>query len=84
MSDAVNNIFGPNVAIALDANSIKVTAPVDPSQRVSFVSLLENIEVMPAEPPARVIINSRTGTIVISGQVMVKPAAVHKAVFLFV
>ena len=78
VSDAVNNIFGPNIAIALDANSIKVTAPVDPSQRVSFVSLLENIEVMPAEPPARVIINSRTGTIVISGQVMVKPAAVSQ------
>ena len=78
VSDAVNNIFGPNIAIALDANSIKVAAPVDPSQRVSFVSLLENIEVMPAEPPARVIINSRTGTIVISGQVMVKPAAVSQ------
>lgn len=78
VADAVNNIFGPNIAIALDANSIKVTAPVDPSQRVSFVSLLENIEVMPAEPPARVIINSRTGTIVISGQVMVKPAAVSQ------
>jgi len=78
VSDAVNNIFGPNIAIALDANSIKVTAPVDPTQRVSFVSLLENIEVMPAEPPARVIINSRTGTIVISGQVMVKPAAVSQ------
>jgi flagellar P-ring protein precursor FlgI len=78
VSDAVNNIFGPNIAIALDANSIKVTAPVDPSQRVSFVSLLENIEVMPAEPPARVIINSRTGTIVISGRVMVKPAAVSQ------
>ena len=78
VSDAVNSIFGPNIAIALDANSIKVTAPVDPTQRVSFVSLLENIEVMPAEPPARVIINSRTGTIVISGQVMVKPAAVSQ------
>ena len=78
VSDAVNNIFGPNVAIALDANSIKVSAPVDPSQRVSFVSLLENIEVITAEPPARIIINSRTGTIVISGQVMVKPAAVSQ------
>jgi len=78
VADAVNNIFGPNIAIALDANSIKVTAPVDPGQRVSFVSLLENIEVMPAEPPARIIINSRTGTIVISGQVMVKPAAVSQ------
>ena len=55
-----------------------MSAPIDPSQRVSFVSLLENIEVAPSEPPARVIINSRTGTIVISGQVMVRPAAVSQ------
>ena len=78
VAEAVNNIFGPSVAVAIDANSIKVDAPVDPSQRVSFVSLLENIEVLPAEPPAKVIINSRTGTIVISGQVMVRPAAVSQ------
>lgn len=78
VAEAVNNIFGPSVAVAIDANSIKVNAPVDPSQRVSFVSLLENIEVLPAEPPAKVIINSRTGTIVISGQVMVRPAAVSQ------
>ena len=66
------------MALAIDANSIRVTAPIDPSQRVSFVSLLESIEVQTAEPPARVIVNSRTGTIVISGQVMVKPAAVSQ------
>ena len=78
VAEAVNNIFGPSVAVAIDANSIKVNAPVDPSQRVSFVSLLENIEVLPAESPAKVIINSRTGTIVISGQVMVRPAAVSQ------
>lgn len=78
LADAVNDIFGQDVALAIDANSIRVTAPVDPSQRVSFVSLLESIEVKTAEPPARVIVNSRTGTIVISGQVMVKPAAVSQ------
>ena len=78
LADAVNDIFGRDVALAIDANSIRVTAPIDPSQRVSFVSLLESIEVLTAEPPARVIVNSRTGTIVISGQVMVKPAAVSQ------
>ena len=78
VADAVNDIFGRDVALAIDANSIRVTAPIDPSQRVSFVSLLESIEVQTAEPPARVIVNSRTGTIVISGQVMVKPAAVSQ------
>ena len=78
LADAVNDIFGRDVALAIDANSIRVTAPIDPSQRVSFVSLLESIEVQTAEPPARVIVNSRTGTNVISGQVMVKPAAVSQ------
>lgn len=76
MAEAINNIFGPEVAIPLDANSVRVRAPQDPSQRVAFVSLLENIEVEPVEPPAQVIINSRTGTVVIGGNVRVTPAAV--------
>jgi flagellar P-ring protein precursor FlgI len=76
MAEAINGIFGPDVAVPLDANSIRVRAPQDPSQRVSFVSLLENVEVTQAEPPARVIINSRTGTVVIGGNVRVTPAAV--------
>lgn len=75
-AEAINNIFGPDVAVPLDANSIRVRAPADPSQRVSFMSLLENVEVQQAEPPARVIINSRTGTVVIGGNVRVTPAAV--------
>jgi flagellar P-ring protein precursor FlgI len=61
-AEAINSIFGPDVAVPLDANSIRVRAPVDPSQRVSFMSLMENVEVQQAEPPARVIVNSRTGT----------------------
>ena len=76
MAEAINAIFGPDVAIPLDANSVRVRAPQDPSQRVAFVSLLENIEVEPVEPPAQVIINSRTGTVVIGGNVRVTPAAV--------
>ena len=75
-AEAINNIFGPDVAVPLDSNSIRVRAPADPSQRVSFMSLLENVEVQQAEPPARVIINSRTGTVVIGGNVRVTPAAV--------
>ena len=60
----------------LDATSIKVRSPEDPGQKVSFVSLLENIEVEPARPKARVVINARTGTIVIGGDVKVTPTAV--------
>jgi flagellar P-ring protein precursor FlgI len=76
ISKAVNAEFGPDMAVALDKNSIRVRAPADPSQKVSFVALLENIEVTRAEPPAKIIINSRSGTIVISGNVKVSPAAV--------
>ena len=76
ISEAVNAAFGPDMAVPLDKNSIRVRAPADPSQKVSFVSLLENIEVTRAEPPAKIIINSRSGTIVISGNVKVSPAAV--------
>ena len=76
VAEAVNEIFGDNVAVALDSASIKIRAPIDPSQRVAFLSLLENVEVEPARPAAKVIINSRTGTIVIGGNVRVTPAVV--------
>jgi len=76
VADAVNEVFGPDVAVPLDASTIKVRSPVDPSQKVSFVSLLENIEVEPARPSAKVIVNSRTGTIVIGGDVRVTPSVV--------
>ena len=76
VADAVNDVFGGDVAMPLDSSSVKVRAPVDPSQRVSFVSLLENIDVEMARPKARVIVNSRTGTIVIGGDVRVTPAVV--------
>jgi len=76
VADGVNAMFGPDVAVALDATSIRVRAPADPAQRVSFMSILENVEIVPAAPVARVIINSRTGTVVIGGNVRVTPAAI--------
>jgi len=76
VSEEINKVFGPDVAKALDHTSISVRAPKDPSQKVSFMSLLENIEVDPASPIARVVVNARTGTIVIGGDVRVTPAAV--------
>ena len=74
--EEINKLFGPGVSRALDGTSISVNAPKDPSQKVSFMSLLENIEVKPAAPVARVVVNARTGTIVIGGDVRVTPAAV--------
>ncbi len=74
--EAINDNLGPDMAYAHDATAISVRAPRDPSQRVSFLSILENIEVEPAQESARVVINSRTGTIVIGQNVKVSPAAV--------
>ena len=74
--EEVNKLFGPNVAKALDQTSVSVRAPKDPGQKVSFMSLLENVDVKPAAPVARVVVNARTGTVVIGGDVRVTPAAV--------
>ncbi len=73
---AINTKFGGDVATALDSVSIVVRAPMDSSQRVSFMSMIENIDVQPGEPPARVVVNARTGTVVISRNVRVTAAAV--------
>lgn len=73
---SINAKFGADVATALDGVSIMVRAPMDSSQRVSFMSMIENIDVQPGEPPARVVVNARTGTVVISRNVRVFAAAV--------
>ena len=76
VAEAIDTIFGDGIAVAIDGSSIRVRAPVDPSQRVAFVGLLESVEVEPAAPPAQVVVNSRTGTIIINGNVRVTPAAI--------
>ena len=76
MAEGINAMFGPDVAVPLDSSSVRVRAPADPAQRVSFLSLIENIEVDAASPSAKVIVNARTGTVVIGGNVRVTPAAV--------
>ena len=76
MAEAINATLGGEFAIAADNTSVRVNAPRDPSQSVSFVSVLENIELTPGEAPAKVIVNSRSGTVVIGQHVRVNPAAV--------
>jgi flagellar P-ring protein precursor FlgI len=73
---AINDKYGSGVAQALDAMSLAVKTPKDVSQRVAFMSDIENLQVKPGQPPARVVINSRTGTVVISRNVKVDAAAV--------
>ena len=76
MADAVNNFLGPQMASAVDATSVRVRAPRDVSQRVAFLSAIENLEFDPADGAAKIIVNSRTGTIVVGKHVRLKPAAV--------
>ena len=76
MADAINEWVGLGTAQAIDGTSVKITAPEDYSQRVAFASLVENITFEPGSAPARVIVNSRTGTVVISKHVTVDEAAV--------
>jgi len=76
LSNAINHTLGKGTANSMDASSIKVNAPRDPSQRVPFLSLIENLELNPGEAPARVVVNSRSGTVVIGQHVRVSPAAV--------
>ncbi len=74
--DKLNDLLGPDTAQAMDAGSIRVAAPVDSSQRVNYLSVIENLEIEAGQAVAKVIINSRTGTIVIGQDVRVQPAAV--------
>lgn len=76
VSEQINGLLGPDVAQAMDATSIRVRAPRDSAQRVSFLSVLENLDVQPGAEVAKVIINSRTGTIVIGENVRVSPVAI--------
>jgi flagellar P-ring protein precursor FlgI len=73
---AINERFGNDVARALDGVSISLQAPPDQTQRVAFMSMIENMDVNPGDPPARVVVNAKTGTVVISRNVRVSAAAV--------
>ena len=73
---AIDKAMGAGTASAIDAATVKVMAPRDVNQRVSFMAAVQDVRVDQAAPPARVIVNSRTGTIVIGDGVFLTPAAV--------
>ncbi|WP_170107572.1 flagellar basal body P-ring protein FlgI [Photobacterium indicum] len=72
----INELFGPDVALAQSHARINVRAPHDPSQRVTFLAMLENLDIETGPRPARVVFNARTGTIVVGKNVKVHTAAV--------
>ena len=76
ITEAINTTYGPGLATPLDAVSIAVMAPSDLAQKVAFISEIQNMDIDPGEPTARVVINSRTGTAVINRSVKVAAAAV--------
>jgi flagellar P-ring protein precursor FlgI len=82
LADVINQNFGTDpdkgqaLATPIDAASVRVSAPREPGQRVGFLATLENFGFTPAEGAARVVVNSRTGTIVIGQNVRLLPAAI--------
>ena len=76
MVKSINNTLGQDTAVAIDGSSVRVRAPLDTDKKVMFVSVLENLTLEPGEAAARVIFNSRTGTVVIGSNVKVMAAAV--------
>lgn len=76
VADAINEAVGTDIAIASDAVTVRIVAPVGAQERVMLMGKIENLNVNPAEARARIIVNARTGTVVINGAVRLGPAAV--------
>jgi flagellar P-ring protein precursor FlgI len=74
--EAINKSFGANTAIAQDGRVIRVRAPEPSGQRVAFLGALENINVTPGRLPAKVILNARTGSVVMNQSVTLESCAV--------
>jgi flagellar P-ring protein precursor FlgI len=74
--DVINGRLGAGAASAVDGRVVRVAAPVDPSERVAFIGQLESLEVTPVPTMAKVIVNSRTGSIVMNQSVKVEACAV--------
>ncbi len=76
VAQAVNRKFGDGTAQALDGRTVQVKAPTDPNARVSFLADMEELSVESSIAAAKVIINSRTGSIVLNQAVTLGPCAI--------
>ncbi len=76
VADGINRAFGDRRARAMDAVSVAIDAQQGAEQRITMMGMIENIEVQPADAAAKVIVNARTGTVVINGAVRIAPAAI--------
>jgi flagellar P-ring protein FlgI len=73
---AINEAKGEGTAAARDGRVISVKAPTNPNERVAFLADIENLDVQLANPAARIIVNARTGSIVLNDAVTLGPCAV--------
>jgi flagellar P-ring protein precursor FlgI len=73
---ALNDQFGVGTATALDGRVIRVRTPASSDARVSFIGLMENIDVKPAAAAAKVILNARTGSVVMNQAVTLDTCAI--------
>lgn len=76
MVSAINNEFGRSVAYGRNGRVIALDGPVDDNERVNFMARVENVNVTPMEAPARVVLNARTGSVVMNSAVTLREAAV--------
>lgn len=76
MVTAINNEFGQSVAYARNGRVIALDGPADDNARVNFMARVENVQVTPMDAPARVVLNSRTGSVVMNSAVTLRQAAV--------
>lgn len=73
---AINARSGPDTAVALDGRTVQVRAPQDPGARVNFIAELEELQLPDSTPAAKVVINARTGSIVLNQAVTLGPCAI--------
>jgi len=76
VAQSINQRFGPATAKALDGRTVEVKAPTDPDARIAFIADMEELSVENSVPAAKVVINSRTGSIVLNQAVSLGPCAV--------
>ena len=76
VAEAINRRFGDGSARALDGRTVQVRAPTEPNARVSFIAEMEELPLEASVPAAKVVINSRTGSIVLNQSVTLGPCAI--------
>jgi len=76
VASTINQRFGEGVARALDGRTVDVRAPLEPNERIAFIAEMEELPLPASVPAAKVVINSRTGSVVLNQAVTLGPCAI--------